>query len=308
MKAQDTCSYVFISLLRRKARKSFHTMIINLLSESCFSNFWFSKEVKNTYGDLTWNFRITVIRKNVILPLQERIYSQDTIRSSENFLTLNLLVLYSSLIWLLQESLPLWMKYSLFSTLVAWNSPPDLWKSCPWAEQGRAEATGLSPPLECGSATEPCVNSPIGTITWQGLCLLPAGVSVVMAKDCDRGLPGDEKHFICILAVKEGRQAASLLPSIIAQKGPASPIWMVQDIPGTRNAGNQICGQEPPVLIPWKWKTSCFDHLGDQPPLLLKANPTLAGTASPPRRSLLPRLRLKYQANQFDLTDFNYIN
>lgn len=119
------------------------------------------------------------------------------------------------------------------STQAAWNSPPDLRelpqelsRSPPRAEPQPGQRPRCPPhpslTLECGSEKEACVNSTI-SITWHGLCLLPAGVSVVMAKACDRGLPGDEKCFICILAVREGSQAASSLPSITAQKGPASP-------------------------------------------------------------------------------------
>lgn len=54
MKTQDTWSCVFISLLKKQERssKSLHMVIINLLRESCFSNFLIGKEVKNTYDNL----------------------------------------------------------------------------------------------------------------------------------------------------------------------------------------------------------------------------------------------------------------
>lgn len=187
------------------------------------------------------------------------------------------------------------MRYSLFhSSGLEFSST---WENCPRSSpslspgQSHSLGTGHAAlhttlTLECGSEREACVNSTI-LITWHGLCLLPARVSVVMAKAWDRGLPGDEKCFICILAVREGSPSASSPAFHHSAEGPASPTWMVQYVPGTRDAGNQICGQEPTVLIPWKWKTSCFDHLGDQPPLL-KANPTLAGTASPPPKSYSP--------------------
>lgn len=135
---------------------------------------------------------------------------------------------------------------------------------------------------------EACVNSPIGMITWHGLCLLPAGVSVVMAKDCDRGLPGDEKCFICILAVK--RKTSSLshcLPSQPRKDLLLPPEWFRTcqelEMQETRSVAKKL-----PSLFHGNERQVALITLETNHLLPLKANPTLVVTASPPPKHPTP--------------------
>lgn len=187
------------------------------------------------------------------------------------------------------------MRYSLVHSSSLEFSPRGLWKGCPWAvlSLSSVQCVARKKPLatpspECGSAEEACVNSAIGRITWHGLCLLPAGVSVVMTKDCDRGLPGDENCFICILAVKTKTGSLSYcLPSPPRKDPLLPPEWfrtcqeleMEETRPEAKNPQSLFHGNEKQVAL----ITLDTKYL-----LPLKANPTLAGIASPPPRHPTP--------------------
>lgn len=112
------------------------------------------------------------------------------------------------------------MKYSHFHSSSLKFPPGGLWKGCPWAElsrssvqRGQEEATCRSYPQNVDLQKRPVSTALSGwshDIAFVSFLL----VSVVMAKDCDRGLPGDEKCFICILAVKrKTRSLSHCLPS-----------------------------------------------------------------------------------------------
>lgn len=132
-------------------------------------------------------------------------------------------------------------------------------------------------------------NTNFWSITWHGLCLLPAGVSVVMAKDCDRGLPGDAKCFMCLYsAVKEGGQAAFSTAFHQPRKDLLLPPEWFRTCQELETQETRSVARSPLSLFHGNERQVALITLETNHLLLLKTNPTLAVPASPPPRSPTP--------------------
>ena len=134
-----------------------------------------------------------------------------------------------------------------------------------------------------------------------------------MAKDCNRGLPGDEKCFTCLYSSCQREKTNSLFHCLPSQprKDLLLPPERLRTCQELETQETRSVARSPLSLFHGNERQVALITLETNDLLLLKTNPTLVVPASPPHRppgTLLPLLWLENQANQFDLTDFNYIN
>lgn len=133
-----------------------------------------------------------------------------------------------------------------------------------------------------------------------------------MAKDCNRGLLGDEKCFTCLYSSCQREKTNSLFHCLPSQprKDLLFPPERLRTCQELETQETRSAARSPLSLFHGNERQVALITLETNYLLRLKTNPTLAVPASPPHPAgnSTPSTLLGNQANQFDLTDFNYIN